>query len=454
MQAVSAPAWAGAWRRRGLALAVFPLVVAAVALGPSVPAGASGTTSDRSPVDLATPIDLGDGMANQSAIVRSGDVRIEVLSPTLLRLEYSPTGHFENLPDGQRRRPPDAGAAVSGRDGAGWLTRARPAGRPALPDRIGTVHHRQHLACVYSVAGPYRGRAPGLGVGVHLRPGLPGRLGGAAGGGRFLQPDPGGYESTAGYVGYLLEPGARATWQVLGAPSGPASSPCVTPTSRCHRRRRWSATSTCWSTVATATTLTADPNGLAEPVVDADHRRWRSVRGRTRWPSAAGSARAATTDIDTRVGVARRALRAQSLSSPAPWGAGSGGSTRPPTTPCRPAPPGQQRATCQAGLQPLNTDGLLDTAGWRLLDDTQSAVWTKDGWVRPRPVGRGRTGRLPVRLRPRLRRGAAHAGPADRPRSPAPPQHLRRLVFRLHPVLERHHRAARSTRRSWPTTCR
>jgi hypothetical protein len=31
--------------------------------------------------------------------------------------------------------------------------------------------------------------------------------------------------------------------------------------------------------------------------------------------------------------------------------------------------------------------GILDRAGYRLLDDTQSAEWTKDGWVRPRPSG-------------------------------------------------------------------
>ena len=51
----------------------------------------------------------------------------------------------------------------------------------------------------------------------------------------------------------------------------------------------------------------------------------------------------------------------------------------------RPAAPGQSGATCEAGIQPLNTDGLLDTAGWRLLDDTQSALWTANGWIRARP---------------------------------------------------------------------
>ena len=49
-------------------------------------------------MDLATPIDMAAGMAHRSAIVHVGDVRIEVLTPSLLRLEYSPSQHFENDP--------------------------------------------------------------------------------------------------------------------------------------------------------------------------------------------------------------------------------------------------------------------------------------------------------------------------------------------------------------------
>ena len=103
--------------------------------------------------------------------------------------------------------------------------------------------------------------------------------------------------------------------------------------------------------------------------------------------------------------------------------------------------PGQAGATCQAGIEPLNTDGLLDTAGWRLLDDTHTAVWTGSGWVKPRPGRRRPPGRVPVRLRPRLHRRPAHAGPAHRSGSAAHPQRLRRLVLRLHPLFEHHHRA-------------
>ena len=47
---------------------------------------------------------------------------------------------------------------------------------------------------------------------------------------------------------------------------------------------------------------------------------------------------------------------------------------------------GEQGATCQADIEPLIADGLLDQAGWRLLDDTATAVWTKQGWVQSRPA--------------------------------------------------------------------
>jgi alpha-glucosidase (family GH31 glycosyl hydrolase) len=47
---------------------------------------------------------------------------------------------------------------------------------------------------------------------------------------------------------------------------------------------------------------------------------------------------------------------------------------------------GEQGATCQADIEPPIADGLLDQAGWRLLDDTSTAVWTKQGWVQPRPA--------------------------------------------------------------------
>ena len=43
-------------------------------------------------------------------------------------------------------------------------------------------------------------------------------------------------------------------------------------------------------------------------------------------------------------------------------------------------------ATCTANI-PQMAPGLLDQSGWYLLDDSQTAVWTSDGWMANRPAG-------------------------------------------------------------------
>ena len=43
-------------------------------------------------------------------------------------------------------------------------------------------------------------------------------------------------------------------------------------------------------------------------------------------------------------------------------------------------------ATCTANI-PQMAPGLLDQSGWYLLDDSQTAVWTSDGWIANRPAG-------------------------------------------------------------------
>ena len=63
-------------------------------------------------MDLATPIDMAAGMAHRSAIVHVGAVRVEVLAPSLLRLEYSPSQHFENSPTVNAAQPADAGPSL------------------------------------------------------------------------------------------------------------------------------------------------------------------------------------------------------------------------------------------------------------------------------------------------------------------------------------------------------
>jgi hypothetical protein len=80
-------------------IAAVVSVVAVVAF--AVPAAAvaqSEATSPTSPVNLATPVDFGAAKAAPGATVLAGDARFEVLGDGLIRMEYSPTGSFEDAP--------------------------------------------------------------------------------------------------------------------------------------------------------------------------------------------------------------------------------------------------------------------------------------------------------------------------------------------------------------------
>ena len=348
------------------------------------PAGASGGTAtaaatDTSPVDLSAPVDLADGMANSSAIVRSGDARIEVLSPALLRLEYSPTGSFENTPTvnaiDRRMAVPEYTARVSG----GWLTVRT--SRAVLRYRVGsgpfttrntslrftdagrssTVHPTWEWECTFDQV-CQAGAAT------------------VSGGASLSQTEP-GYLSTAGYVGYFLKPGAAATWHVLGSPKGAAdlvlrysTYQLLSPVTHSYDvlvngRLLQTVTATpttanSWSTVTIPATLAAGTDSV-------------EVR--------CGTEEGCDTNFDT-LSVAPTGSPAPSAQQTDPlggWIRGFDTATYNTTPACT---AGQTAATCVAGLEPLHTDGLLDRAGWRLLDDTQSAVWTKNGWVQARPA--------------------------------------------------------------------
>ena len=107
-----------------MVIPTVPLVVIMLVLGtaPSEAASNGPAARDTSPVDLATPIRMGAGLARSSAIVHVGPVRVEVLTPKLLRLEYSPAQHFENTPTvnalNRRMAVPPYSFSTSG----GWLT--------------------------------------------------------------------------------------------------------------------------------------------------------------------------------------------------------------------------------------------------------------------------------------------------------------------------------------------
>lgn len=335
-------------------------------------------------MDLATPVDLADGQAHQAAIVRSGGARIEVLSPTLLRLEYSPSGNFEDTPTvnavNRRMSVPKYRTRVSD----GWLTvqtsqatlRYRVGSGPftavntSLRFAVGlhavtTVHPTWDWECPFDQT--CQAGAAALGAGATLS---------------FSQP---GYQSPAGYVGDLGQPGASATWKILGAPAGRArlairyssvaASPvgAVPPTidvmtdGRLRSTLRAAATDSArpWSTLTTMVSLTAGSDSV-------------QVR--------CGSSPPCHVNVDTlSIGPASEAAPAAAQTDPlGGWIRGFDTFTYEPAQPCA---VGTTGATCQNTFEPLHTDGLLDRAGWRLLDDTQSAVWNPQGWVQPRPRG-------------------------------------------------------------------
>ena len=68
----------------------------------ALPVGAhaqSAATSPTSPVNLATPVDLAAAQASRGAtVIADDDARFEVLGDGLIRMEYSPTGSFEDAP--------------------------------------------------------------------------------------------------------------------------------------------------------------------------------------------------------------------------------------------------------------------------------------------------------------------------------------------------------------------
>ena len=341
----------------------------------SGPIGAS--RSDTSPVNLATPVDMADGMAHQSAIVRSGDARIEVLSSTLFRLEYSPSGRFEDSPTVNainRRMPvPAFRTGVSG----GWLTvatdkaslRYKVGSGPFTPanttlrfmigNQVSTVHPTWDWECPF-------GQTCQAGAAT------------LSGGASLSQTQP-GYQSIAGYVGYL-EQGATATWSVIGAPAGRAqisvrysniwgaplpSKSMISLVVDNHVRATLVAAPTDdtspWSTLNTTILLRSGTNSV-------------SVVGASNSNDGLG--------IDSvSIGPANAPAPVPLLTDPlGGWIRGFDTFTYGTETTCTAA----QGANCQAAVEPLHTDGLLTGAGWRLLDDTESAIWTAKGWVQPR----------------------------------------------------------------------
>jgi hypothetical protein len=375
--------------RREIAL-IGTLALAALSVLPAAAGAATTTTSpatsDTSPVNLSTKVNMADGTARQGATVVAGDARFEVLAPDVIRLEYAPDGKFLNQPTYTvlDRNFPVPPYTTTSRDG--WLT-IRTSGM-VLRYQLGSGAFSQantQMRLLGKTAGDSSSVAPTweweCTFGQVCQSGAATLSGNAA-----LATNHNGYVSPAGFVASYSSPGDDATWQLLGAPAGAAvatirysnnvgalggpaprtmslvvngtaTQVTLPPTSS------WDD----WATVTEPVTLQAGTNTVA---VDC----------------AAGD--------DCNVNVDDISVTAPgATAAPVLPAGGLGGyirsfdsanGTYTSTPSCSDA--SDSDTNCDANI-PSMAQGLLDKSGWYLLDDTQTAVWTSDGWIAPRPAG-------------------------------------------------------------------
>jgi alpha-glucosidase (family GH31 glycosyl hydrolase) len=349
----------------------------------AVPAAAqaqSPPTSPTSPVNLATPVDLAAARASQAAIVPAGDARFEVLGDGLIRMEYSPTASFEDAPtvNAVNRRFAVPHYRVS--RSHGWLTittseatlRYRLVSGPFGPDNTSV-----RLANGDSVTPQWQNVCPFDEVCD---------AGAAAlSGGANIQTDHSGYDSIAGFVAGLGQGSGGATWTVLGAPAGQAvvtvryanyigalGGPAprtidLTVNGSDVKTLTLPPTSSWddWNTVTATVPLSAGTNTVGLLCAPSD---------------------SCTVNVDT--------LSVAPAGAPAPtqpdlhylggYTRGFDTATYGPGYSCPAGTP--TAAQCTAALPEMHP-GILDQAGYRLLDDSQSAISTANGWVAPRGAG-------------------------------------------------------------------
>jgi Glycosyl hydrolases family 31/Domain of unknown function (DUF5110)/IPT/TIG domain/NPCBM-associated, NEW3 domain of alpha-galactosidase/Carbohydrate binding module (family 6) len=347
--------------------------------------GSAAATSPASPVNLATPVSFAAAVARQGASVLAGDARFEVLGDGLIRMEYSPSGTFEDLPTVNvlNRQFPVPAYQAGTRDG--WLTivtaqatvRYRLGSGPFGPSNLTVAFSDGGRA--QSVSPAWQNECP---FGQVCDAGAAALTGPAS-----IQTNHAGYDSVAGFIAGLGQSNsAAATWSVLGAPAGQAQvtlrysnyigalggpaprtidlvvngtdvGPVTLPATS-----SWDD----WSTVSAGVSLAAGTNTVGVLCASGDSC---NVNVDTLSVSPAGSAAPAVQDLGY-LGGYTRGFDTATYSQP--------GYSCPSGTPTA--------SQCTATL-PETHPGILDQAGYRLLDDTDSAVWTKDGWVEPRPAG-------------------------------------------------------------------
>jgi alpha-glucosidase (family GH31 glycosyl hydrolase) len=385
----------GRHRRRWIVSAIATLGLATVSLLPAAHAAGAAAhaagaqsgpaTTDTSPVNLSDKIDMHNGQARHSAIVVAGDARFEVLEPDVIRLEYSPQGDFLNQPTFNvlDRNQPVPPYTVSRADG--WLTirtsqmiLSYQLGSGAFSTANTRVELRGKTASGTKTATPtWEWECT---YGQVCQSGSATLSGAAA-----LATNHNGYVSPAGFIASYSNPGDDATWQVLGATAGSATvtirysnsvgaiggpAPRTmtlvvngTPTQvTLPPTSSWDD----WSTITEPVTLNGGTNTVAVDCATGDD---------------------CNVNVDD-IAVTAPSATAASVLPPGALGGyirsfDSANGTYSASPSCG---AGESNTTCEASI-PSMAQGLLDTSGWYLLDDTQTAVWTSDGWIAQRPAG-------------------------------------------------------------------
>ncbi|HEY3869668.1 MAG TPA: TIM-barrel domain-containing protein [Actinocrinis sp.] len=376
--------------RRGLRFprtgALAAAVTAAALLFPAGTAAAQTATTDTSPVNLSESIDMANGKAASQATVVQGDARFEVLAPEVIRMEYSPTGSFLDDPTfdimDRAFTVPSYTSSVS--NGRLTITTSQ----MTLSYQLGSgpftaVNTTMQLlgalppGASASVAPAWGGECT---FGQACQAGAAALSGGAS-----IANDHLDYLSPPGFVAGLTATGADASWQVLGAPAGAASVTIRYSNSKggdgntetrteslvvngvstlvsLPTTASWDA----WSTVAVPVTLAAGSNTVALDCASGDSC---NVNVDDIAVAATGASAAPFLPADPLGGYIRSYDSANGSYSASPACAS-----------------GQSGDTCTANI-PNMDPGLLDQSGWYLLDDSQTAVWTSNGWLANRPAG-------------------------------------------------------------------
>jgi hypothetical protein len=377
------------WSRRtrhvlATAAAALALALPIAGSSPAQAVTALAATSPSSPVNLTTQVNFADGVASRGATVSAGNARFEVLGDGLIRAEYSPSGAFEDLPTVNvlDRRFPVPGYHASVHDG--WLAIAT--SRATVRYRVGSgPFGPSNLSVGFTNGGRPETASPSwqdeCPFGQACDAGAAALAGPAS-----IQTDHASYDSVAGFIAGLGQGNsAGATWTVLGAPAGQAqvtirysnyigglggpaprtidlvvngtdTGPVTLPATA-----SWDD----WSTATASVALTAGTNTVGVLCASGDSC---NVNVDTLAVSPAGSAAPTVPDLGY-LGGYTRGFDTATYGQPG-YGCPAGTPTA---------------SQCAASLPQMHP-GILDKAGYRLLDDTASAVWTTDGWVTQRPA--------------------------------------------------------------------